>query len=142
VHLVSPNFFSSLGVSAYLGRLLTPDDDHSAAPNAVLSYDFWQRRLHGDRSVLGRHVILRGYPFTIVGISPEGFNGLTVDTAPDIRVPASTFHLLTDLQNEGRMFAQIFARLRSDVSLQTANREADPLLQSAYQETGTSTWAN
>jgi predicted permease len=136
VHLVSPNFFSSLGVRPYLGRVLTPDEDHTAAPNAVLSYDFWERRFHGDRSVLGRRIILRGHPFTVIGVSPEVFNGLTVDTTPDIRVPASTFHLLTDSQNEGRMFAQIFARLRSGVSLQAANREADPLLRSAYQETG------
>lgn len=71
VHLVSPNFFSSLGVGASLGRVLTPADQRTAAPNAVLSYDFWRRRFQGDRSVLGRRVILQGHPFTVVGVSPK-----------------------------------------------------------------------
>jgi len=44
VHLVSPNFFSSLGVHAYLGRVLGVEDDRTAAMNAVLSYGFWRRR--------------------------------------------------------------------------------------------------
>jgi len=76
VHLVSPNFFSSLGVHAYLGRVLDGDDERAAAPNAVLSYAFWQRRFRGDTSILGRGIALGGHPFTIVGVSPEAFNGL------------------------------------------------------------------
>ncbi len=82
VHLVSPNFFSSLGVHAYLGRVLNADDERTAAPNAVLSYAFWQRRFRNDTSILGRGIILGGHPFTIVGVSPEAFNGLTIETSP------------------------------------------------------------
>src|SRR5271170_6550793 len=51
VHLVSPNFFSSLGVGPYLGRVLAAEDEQQAAHNAVLSYDFWQRRFQGDSAV-------------------------------------------------------------------------------------------
>src|SRR5712672_3205806 len=58
VHLVSPNFFSSLDVHAYLGRVLTTDDERAAAPNAVLSYSFWHRRFQRDASILGRRIIL------------------------------------------------------------------------------------
>ena len=82
VHLVSPNFFSSLGVHAYLGRVLSVEDERTAAMNAVLSYGFWRRRYRGDTSILGRRVTLHGHPFTIVGISAQVFNGLTVDTSP------------------------------------------------------------
>src|SRR5271154_685756 len=42
VHLVSPNFFSSLGVHPYLGRVLTAEDERARAQNVVLSYDFWR----------------------------------------------------------------------------------------------------
>src|SRR5260370_23308840 len=42
VHLVSPNFFPSLGVRAHLGRVLNADDERTRAMNAVLSYDFWE----------------------------------------------------------------------------------------------------
>jgi len=139
VHLVSPNFFSSLGVRAYLGRVLTAEDERTAALNAVLSYDFWQRRFRRDPSVLGRSIVLRGHPFTIVGISPEGFNGLTVDTSPDIRVPAAADRFLFGpfggIRPAARaMFGQIFGRLRAGVPVEHASREVDPLVHAEYQK--------
>jgi predicted permease len=139
VHLVSPNFFSSLGVHAYLGRVLTAEDEHTRAMNAVLSYDFWHRRLRGDTSIVGREIILGGHPFTIVGVSPEAFNGLTVDTSPDLRVPAGVDRLLVKPEAEINpavtpLFAQVFGRLRSGVVLERANAQVDAWLHAAYEE--------
>lgn len=139
VHLVSPNFFSSLGVHAYLGRVLTAEDERTAAMNAVLSYDFWQRRFRRDASILGRSIILRGHPFTIVGVSPETFNGLMVDTSPDIRVPAAVDRALIepepDMHPAARpLFAQIFGRLRGGVPIERASSEVDLLLRAAYED--------
>ena len=139
VHLVSPNFFSSLGVHAYLGRLLTAEDERAAAQNAVLSYDFWQRRFQGDMSIVGRSIALRGRPFTIVGVSPEGFNGLAVDTSPDLRVPAAVDRSIVEPYGEMSpsarpLFGQIFGRLRQGVPLGRANTEIDPLLQTTYED--------
>jgi hypothetical protein len=74
VHFVSPNFFSSLGVSALLGRVLTAEDEQRAAPSAVLSYDFWRRRFQGDTTVVGRSVSLDGHAFTIVGVRVVTFS--------------------------------------------------------------------
>ena len=136
VHLVSPNFFSSLGVHAYLGRVLTAEDERTAAMNAVLSYDFWQRRFRRDPSLLGRSITLRGHPFTIVGVSPEGFNGLT---SPDIRVPAAVDRFLVKPYREMNpaarpLFAQVFGRLRAGVPIERASSEVDPLLHAAYED--------
>ena len=64
VHLVSPNFFKSLGVHAHIGRVLTIDDERTVARNAVLSYAFWNRRFGRDASILGRSVTLRGLLYT------------------------------------------------------------------------------
>jgi predicted permease len=142
VHLVSPNFFTSLAVPAYLGRVLNAEDEHTRAMNAVLSFDFWQRRLGGNVAALGRRIVLGGHPFTIVGVSPEEFNGLAVETSPDIRVPAAVDRVLVKpyagMNPAARpMFAQIFARLRSGVPFERANAEVDPLLHAAYEdETG------
>jgi predicted permease len=130
LHLVSPNFFSSLGIQPYLGRVLSAEDEHSAAMNAVLSYDFWRRRFREDASVLGRQISLHGHAFTIVGVSPEGFNGLTVDTSPDIRVPLSVNRFIV----ENPLFAQMFGRLREGVPLERASGDIEPLLRPAYQE--------
>ena len=139
VHLVSPNFFSSLGVHACLGRVLTAADESTAAMNAVLSYDFWRRRLRSDRSILGRSIVLGGHPFTVVGVSCAGFNGLTVETSPDIRVPAAVDRSLVkpyaEMSAAARpLFAQIFGRLREGVPIERASAEVDPLLHAAYQD--------
>jgi predicted permease len=139
IHLVSPSFFSSLGVQPYLGRVLTTEDERTGAMNAVLSYGFWQRRFRGDVSALGRSITLGGHPFTIVGVSPEAFNGLTVDTSPDIRVPAAVDRLLVKpyagMNPIARpLFAQTFGRLRSGVPFERASAEVDPLLHAAYQD--------
>lgn len=139
VHLVSPNFFSSLGVRAHLGRVLAGEDERGAARNAVLSYAFWTRRFGRDVSILGRNITLRGHSFTVVGVSSEGFNGLAVDTSPDLRVPASADRFLVTPEpgmkpNARPLFAQIFGRLRSGASLERAGGEVESLLRAAYQE--------
>ena len=139
VHLVSSNFFSSLGVNAYLGRALTADDERSAAPNAVLSYGFWQRRFQRDPSILGRRVLLAGHPFTIVGVSAEAFNGLAIETSPDIRVPAavdrSIVKPIEDMQpGADPLSGQIFGRLRPGVPVARANSEVDLLLHARFQD--------
>lgn len=133
VHLVSPNFFSTLGVTAHLGRVLNAEDERARAANAVLSYDYWRRRFNGDPSVIGRRIFLRGQPFTIVGVSREGFNGLTVDTTPDLRVPASVDRVLVDPfpgadPSLRPTFGEVFARLDPGVPLARANSQIDSAL--------------
>ncbi len=92
VHVVTPEFFDALGVPALYGRALTPEDgkDNAGTPPAVLSYGFWRRRFNGDPRVMGRTLTLHGAKFVIVGVMPRDFNGLRVDTTPDVRVPYQT----------------------------------------------------
>jgi len=87
--LVSGNYFAVLGVPAFLGRPLTVDDDRVAngAPVAVLSYAYWQRRFAGDRSIVGRAIIVNRIPFTVVGVAPPGFTGEVVGRMTDIWMP-------------------------------------------------------
>ena len=139
VNLISANFFPSLGVRAYFGRLLTAEDEHSRAMNAILSYDFWHRRFQGDRAIVGRKVTLHGQPFTIVGVTPRGFNGLDADTSPDVRIPASVDRSIVapvDTTRPGVSWteAQIFARLRPEVSFERADAEVESLLRPSYEE--------
>ncbi len=139
VHLVSPNFFSFLGVPAYLGRILTADDERARAQIVVLGYDFWQRKFAGNPSVVGRKIVLGGHPFTIIGVTPEAFNGLAADTSPDLRVPASVDRLLIapseDIAPGARpLFAQVFGRLRPGVSFERADADVDPSLHAALND--------
>jgi predicted permease len=93
VHMATPEFFEVLGVPALFGRTLTEDDAKAnpGTPPAVLSYGFWRRRFNGDPEAVGRTIVLHGHPFVIVGVMPRAFNGTSVDTAPDVRVPLHTF---------------------------------------------------
>ncbi|MGH9393294.1 MAG: ABC transporter permease, partial [Terriglobales bacterium] len=74
---VGGNFFRLLGVQAYAGRLLTPEDAEAGqGAVAVLSYDFWRREFSGDRGILGKTMSERGGDFpvyTIVGVLPPEF---------------------------------------------------------------------
>jgi predicted permease len=139
-HLVSPNFFSDLGVGAQLGRVLVPEDERAEVMPAVLSDGFWKRRFKGDPAIIGRSVTLNGYPFVVVGVSLEGFNGLTIDTSPDIRVPATADRWFALQASEGAspefvpIYGEVFGRLRRSVSLERAEAEMELLAQSVAED--------
>ena len=86
---VSGNYFSLLGVRAFGGRLITPEDDTPASPPvAVLSHRVWQTTYGGDPSVIGSTFVVEGHPFTVIGVAPAGFFGETLQSdPPDIWVP-------------------------------------------------------
>jgi predicted permease len=80
---VSGNYFSTLGVGAFDGRVLTAADDTPASPPvAVLSHHAWHARYGGDPSVVGAAFTVDGHPFTVVGIAPPGFFGETLQGDP------------------------------------------------------------
>src|SRR4051794_36431479 len=76
--LVTANYFDVLRVRLPLGRGFLPAEDTGEGkhPVAVLSYRYWQKRFSGDPGVIGRVVRLNGQPFTIVGVTPQGFLGV------------------------------------------------------------------
>lgn len=87
--LVSGNFFPTLGINAFAGRLLTPADDQPGAePVAVLSYAAWQNEFGGDRHIVGSTISIEAHPFTVVGVAPPGFYGARISaTPPAVWVP-------------------------------------------------------
>jgi macrolide transport system ATP-binding/permease protein len=89
---VTGNFFSTLGLSPYAGRLFTASDDsRAAAPVVVLSYAAWQAEYAGDPSLVGSTIYIQAKPFTVVGIAPPGFFGDRVtDSPPEFWVPIHT----------------------------------------------------
>ncbi len=86
---VTGNYFTTFGLRAYAGRLLTPADDaRGAPPVAVMSYRVWRQRYGGDPSVIGASFVIDGAPFTVVGVAPPGFFGAVVrPDPPDFWLP-------------------------------------------------------
>jgi hypothetical protein len=87
--LVSGNFFSVLGVGAHLGRTFTAEDDvvPGGHPVAVVSHGYWTRRFGRDPSIVGRTIRMNGVEYTVLGVAPPGFSGITPGLSTDIWVP-------------------------------------------------------
>lgn len=98
--LVTGNYFGVLGVKPALGRFFLPDEDTTPGgdPVIVLSYGSWQRRFGGDPSAVGRTVSLNGTPFIVIGIAPEGFNGVNSLFSPDMWAPSMMYRQVLQAQ--------------------------------------------
>ena len=74
---MSGQYFEVVGIKPYLGRLLQrADDDHPGASDAaVLSWPAWQSDFGADPNIVGKTIRLNKHPYTIVGVTPEGFYG-------------------------------------------------------------------
>ena len=99
--VVSSNYFDALGVRPILGRGFEPAEDigRNAHPVAVISYQIWQERYHGDPDIIGKIQMLNGVQHTIIGVAPEGFHGTFVGWAMQYWVPLS----MQELVRPGRL---------------------------------------
>ncbi|MGA8599662.1 MAG: ABC transporter permease [Bryobacteraceae bacterium] len=131
IRLVSGNYFSMLGVKAYTGRVLTPEDDRirGGAPVAVMRYGYWTRRFAQDPAVIGRALSFNNTVFTIVGIAAPEFFGTEVGTPPDIWIPLAMqaqvqpwFHHPFDTLEQSLW---LIGRMRPGVTMAQAQTEAN-----------------
>jgi predicted permease len=136
---VTGSYFPVLGVRAHIGRLLTPDDDRNIGghPVTVLSYPYWETKLGADSSVLGKNIIIRGNPFTVVGVSQKDFNGVTVTHRPYAFIPITMRGVLspqtrTSFERRTAYWVYAFARLKDGVTIDRArtalNEQYRPIL--------------
>ncbi|HEY1948521.1 MAG TPA: ABC transporter permease [Bryobacteraceae bacterium] len=138
--IVSDNYFSVLGVSPALGRVLGSDGDGAAGSNpvVVLSYDFWKTQLAGVPDVLGRKVRINQHPMTVIGVAAPEFHGIDVGEVPSLWIPASMsaqaipgFDGLLDRRTR---WMQILGRLRHDVTLRQAQAGLQPWFKAMLDE--------
>jgi putative ABC transport system permease protein len=70
---VTPNFFDVLGVRPAIGRSFTAEEDRTGAPVVVISDGLWRRRYRGDRSIVGRTLLMNDNRYEVIGVMPRGF---------------------------------------------------------------------
>ena len=134
--LVSGTYYPVLGVSAAMGRVFTPDDDKTPGghPIAVISYRYWISRFARNPNVIGKKILVNGYPLTIVGVSQAGFDGTTPGSAPQIRVPLM---MKPQMDSVGTKFqynfnarrgrwVNVVARMKPGVTLEQAKASLQP----------------
>jgi putative ABC transport system permease protein len=123
---VSGNYFPTLGVSAPLGRLISPDDDREGAgsPVAVIGYGYWQRQFGGSPDVIGKSLQIDGVRCTIIGVMPSEFYGTDVGRRPVVAVPLNLSDQLNStssrMKSVDSIWLNVMARRRSDISLEQA----------------------
>lgn len=146
----SGEFFDVLGTRPVLGRTFTHEEETAGGGpdglTAVLSYGFWQRQFHGERSVLGQVLMLDGQPHTVVGVMPAGFQFPiqtdAVDLYTTIAVEAATpaDGSKPNTEQRGNHSFQGIGRLKPGVSIEQARgdmRTIAAALEKQYPDTNT-----
>ena len=128
--LTSENFFSLMGVHPLIGRFYNADEcrPNANAPVVVTSYAFW-KRMGGRQDFVGSNLQINGESYTVIGITPDGFSGVSTVVAPDVWLPlgvhsrlgsafsdSETMHDLAQPKNHA---LNLTARLRPGLNIET-----------------------
>jgi putative ABC transport system permease protein len=133
VSVVSENYFAVLGVKPAVGPAFFTDPSQSAAEGSavVISYGLWQRRFGGDRSLAGKPVLLDGKDFTVIGVAPREFQGLSKWEPIDIWVTPGGWVTMTgganEFQSRNNRWFEVMGRLQEDASLEQAQAQLQVL---------------
>jgi putative ABC transport system permease protein len=130
--IVTPSYFPVLGITPVLGRSLAADSGDGGPAEVVISYDYWQRRYGGARSVLGRTIRFDNQPYTIVGVVPAGWPGSTELWS------RLTFKSVDRTNRALHAIAVVYGRLKPGVTQESGRRELETIAQrlaESYPET-------
>jgi predicted permease len=128
---VSAGYFRVLGIAPWMGREFTPAEDvPNGPPLAILSYEFWQRVVHGDQGIVGRTIKLRGEPYRVIGVMPRGFRSPSQSSVSDpLKPPVDLWTPLRptiDGEGAGTNY-HVIARLKPGVSWPEASGQLQEL---------------
>lgn len=132
---VSDNYFGVLGTPMARGRSFLPEENRTPGthPVVVVANGFWRRHLDADPNAVGRTLSLNGTPYTIVGVAPVDFRGVSpVEEPPDLFLPAMMRGFgLRRVEGQVSHSWNVLARLRRGTDLAAAQADVD-LLQARY----------
>lgn len=130
-HLVTPSYFSTLGVRPELGRFFATQEP---SPAVVVSYRFWQNHLASDPAVIGRTLRINGHPSVVIGVGPRDFLGASpVLFVADLWMPLSTDPGMAPelagnaLERRDLTIFQIVGRLKPGITIARAEAELNVL---------------
>src|SRR5579863_487157 len=127
--VVSSNYFDALGIHPILGRAFQPEEDwgRNGHPVTVISYWLWKERFHSDPDIVGKKLLLRTIPHTIVGVAPQGFYGTFVGYPMQFWVPASMQENFVGgnykLEDRGDGWIEGYAILKPGVTMKQAQAQ-------------------
>ena len=135
---VAHPYFRLLGVRPIVGRTFRPEEDTVPQRDAVviLSAGLWQRKFGRDPGIVGQVIRLNDRSYTVIGVLPEWFQGIT-DQA-ELWIPLHMLGTEQTFQRRGNRGPSVLARLKADISLAQAQAEMDGIckrLEQAYPDT-------
>src|SRR5467141_3665338 len=131
---LTSNYFDVLGVRPIIGRNFLPEEQEGADV-ALVTENFWKKRLGGDPNVVGRSITLDGAVHTIVGVLPNmtarwfGANPFSAEvwTTKPFQIPGFSYERMM----RGTSFLRVVGRLKPGLRLEQA-RAALPSLDQSY----------
>jgi predicted permease len=146
-HLVTPSYFSALGVQPALGRFFDQSDEQPGrAPIAVVSYRFWREHLGSDPAIVGKSLRINGYPSAVIGVGPKEFLGASPSLfAADLWLPVTVDARLAPelagnaLERRDLTMFHVTGRLRPGIAEAAAEAQLDAVtqqMQQSYGDTG------
>jgi predicted permease len=131
--LSSAGYFDVLGVRPVLGRgFLRAEENAHGAAVAVLSYALWQSHFGGDRAVIGKIIEINRHPYTIIGVTPSGFQGCMPGLRADVWIPLGMDQPVWGSNrpdDRGISWLNVLGRLEPGVSAPQAESELNGLMQ-------------
>ncbi|HSE34210.1 MAG TPA: ABC transporter permease [Pyrinomonadaceae bacterium] len=127
--LVTPSFFSTLGVQPLFGRSFTEaENTPGAAPVMVISHGLWQRQFGGSRDVIGKPITYNGAVWTVIGVLQPSFDfyGRT-NINNDIFTPLGLLGNQDFMRDRNSHAVRVTARLKPDVSIERARSELNAI---------------
>ncbi|MBW8749394.1 MAG: ABC transporter permease [Acidobacteria bacterium] len=132
---VSGNYFATLGVGAYVGRVLGENDDiPGATPTLVLSYKTWQADFAADPGIVGSTLYVQTHPFVVAGVAPPGFFGdRIIANPPDFWMPLASEPVLeganSSLKGVDQLWLYPLGRVRPGANIQALQAKLSVALQ-------------
>jgi predicted permease len=134
-HMISAEFFPTLGLKPVLGRNFRSDEDRAgAAPVAILGDGLWKRKFGSSKDVIGKNISLNGKSYTVVGVAQGRITNLSPS---DVFVPVGQWTDPTFLDRRVSMGMNSVGRLKPGVTLAQASADMDAMAQNlaaAYPE--------
>jgi putative ABC transport system permease protein len=136
--LVSADYFPLFRARALMGRTFLPEEDRTPDTHrvALVGYGLWQRRFAGGKALVGQTIQLSDGNYTVVGIMPEGFRGVSDEA--EIWLPmmmVSSIRTADNLRQRDQRWLRAVARLKPGATLAQAQAEMDAItrrLEQAY----------
>jgi predicted permease len=125
--VVSPNFFTVLGVDVQLGRTFSADSHTNSELTAVISDALWHRVFNAGPSVVGKQIWLNGGSYTVIGVAPPVFRGLQRDESTDLWLPFTSEYWSEWLRDRKNRDLELLGRLRPGATAAQAQVELNTI---------------